>query len=313
MPQPRLKVVQIVAGSDLDRAGTKLHRHQHRVANHRHRAIRQRQRQALANQVRKARIFRMNRHRRIAQQRLGPRRRHHQPLPRRRAHHRIGNVPQLAVGLFGLDLKVGQRRVAARTPVDQPPRPIDEAIFVQPHKRLIDRPRAALVHREAVALPVQRKPEHPQLLSNAIAVLFLPLPDATDKLLAAQVVAGLAFLFCQHALDHQLRRDARVVGARQPQRVVPLHASPAHQRVLHHVHRVPHVQRPGDVRRRNRNRERRLRRRRTGMKIALLDPDFVPLLFHFRRVVGLGHRDFFHVPILLGNPGSAPQRQQKFH
>ena len=54
------------------------------------------------------------------------------------------------------------------------------------------------------------------------------------------------------ALHHHLRRDAGVIGARLPQRVVAAHAVVAgegvHQRVLE---RVAHVQRAGDVRRRD--------------------------------------------------------------
>ena len=53
------------------------------------------------------------------------------------------------------------------------------------------------------------------------------------------------------ALDHHLRGDAGVIRARLPQRRVAAHAVPAregvHERVLE---RVAHVQRAGDIRRR---------------------------------------------------------------
>ena len=52
-------------------------------------------------------------------------------------------------------------------------------------------------------------------------------------------------------LDHHLRGDAGVIRARLPQRRVAAHAVPAgegvHERVLEGV---PHVQRAGDIRRR---------------------------------------------------------------
>ena len=53
------------------------------------------------------------------------------------------------------------------------------------------------------------------------------------------------------ALDHHLRGDAGVVRARLPQRGVAAHAMPARERVHERVlERVAHVQRAGDVRRR---------------------------------------------------------------
>ena len=59
----------------------------------------------------------------------------------------------------------------------------------------------------------------------------LPLPDALDERLAPEVVPGLA-LAREHALDHGLRGDAGVVGARLPEGVVAAHAVPADERVL---------------------------------------------------------------------------------
>ncbi len=63
--------------------------------------------------------------------------------------------------------------------------------------------------------------------------------------------AGLLALH-QLPLDHHLRRDARMVGARLPQHVAAAHALEAAQDVLQRVvERVPHVQRAGHVRRRD--------------------------------------------------------------
>ena len=72
----------------------------------------------------------------------------------------------------------------------------------------------------------------------------------STKFLAAEIEAVFAF-GAELPLDHHLRGDAGVIRARLPQRRVAAHAVPAgervHQRVLE---RVPHVQRAGDVRRR---------------------------------------------------------------
>jgi hypothetical protein len=58
------------------------------------------------------------------------------------------------------------------------------------------------------------------------------------------------------ALDDDLGGDAGVVGARLPQRVVAAHAVVARQRVHERlVEAVAHVQRAGDVRRRQQDAE----------------------------------------------------------
>ena len=74
------------------------------------------------------------------------------------------------------------------------------------------------------------------------------------KPVAAEAVARQAFAR-EVARDHHLRRDAGVVGAHLPQRVEAAHAVVADQRVLQRVlERVAHVQRAGDVRRRQQDR-----------------------------------------------------------
>ncbi len=68
-------------------------------------------------------------------------------------------------------------------------------------------------------------------------------------------------------LDLRLGRDAGVVGAEDPLRPLAAHAGVADQRVLDRaVERVPHVQRAGDVRRRDRDRV-VLRRRALGLGV----------------------------------------------
>ena len=82
------------------------------------------------------------------------------------------------------------------------------------------------------------------------AGMLLPLPHLLDEALAAQTVAGQAFL-AEVARHHHLGGDAGVVGAHLPQRVAAEHAVIADQRVLQRVlERVAHVQGAGDVRRR---------------------------------------------------------------
>ena len=103
------------------------------------------------------------------------------------------------------------------------------------------------------ALPVGRGAELALLLRDAPAALVLPLPHALDELRAPEVVARLA-LARELPLDDDLRRDARVIDARLPQRVVAAHAVPADEHVFDGRHeRMPHVQRARDVGRRHRD------------------------------------------------------------
>ena len=69
---------------------------------------------------------------------------------------------------------------------------------------------------------------------------------------AAELVAVGLLPLHQLALDHHLRGDAGVVGARLPQHVLAAHALEAAQHVLQRVvERVPHVQRARHVGRRD--------------------------------------------------------------
>jgi hypothetical protein len=66
------------------------------------------------------------------------------------------------------------------------------------------------------------------------------------------VAAARLLRLHQLALDHHLRGDAGVVGARLPQHVLAAHALEAAQNVLQRVvERMAHMQRAGDVRRRD--------------------------------------------------------------
>ena len=96
--------------------------------------------------------------------------------------------------------------------------------------------------------------------------LRLPFPDPFQKFLAAHLApAGLLALH-QLPLDHHLGRDAGVVGAGLPQHVLAAHALEPAQDVLQRVvERMAHVQRTGDVGRRDDN---AIRRRARALRAA---------------------------------------------
>jgi hypothetical protein len=123
-------------------------------------------------------------------------------------------------------------------------------LLVQPHEYFRDRARQVRVHGELVARPVHRRAEAAHLARDGAAGFRFPFPDALDEGLAAEVETMFAFR-AQLALDHHLRGDTGVIRARLPQRGVAAHAMPASQRVHERVlERMAHVQRAGDVRRR---------------------------------------------------------------
>ncbi len=72
--------------------------------------------------------------------------------------------------------------------------------------------------------PVDAGAEAPHLIGDGRAGLFLPLPHALDKGLAAEVVARLAF-GRQLVFDDLLGGDAGVIGAALPQRAPARHAA----------------------------------------------------------------------------------------
>src|SRR5262249_38337870 len=105
-----------------------------------------------------------------------------------------------------------------------------------------------------------------------------PAPHALHERLAPDRLAR-GPLALEQPLDLGLRRDARVVGAEDPLRALAAHARVPDQRVLDRaVERVPHVQRAGDVRRRDRDRvvlrggPGRFRVEATGFEPAREDP-----------------------------------------
>ena len=129
---------------------------------------------------------------------------------------------ELAVVVLVLDLDVGDRGQAARAPVDDALGAVDQPVVVEPLEDRLDGPGQALVHGEALARPVDAVAERLHLAEDLAAGLLLPLPDALDERLAAEVVAGLALLG-ELALDDVLGGDAGVVHAGQPERLVALH------------------------------------------------------------------------------------------
>ena len=218
----------------------------------------------------------------------------------------VADGDQLAVDVLVLDLDVGEHAAHLRRPVDHPLRAVDQPVVVEALEHGEDGAVAALVHREALAAPVDAVAEAAHLGQDRAAVLGLPLPGALDERLAAQL-AAVGALGRQRALDERVDGDRGVVHARQPQGVVALHAAAADQDVDQRVlEGVADVQAAGDVGRRDDDAERRLVRRVVGGEVARLDPPVVHArLYRARRPLGreLGGarwEGFGHPPSLRG-------------
>ena len=253
MALPHRVVVGVVRRRDLDDAGAEVLVNVV-VGNNGDFAPHQWQRDRLADQVLVALILRVHHHRHVAQHRFGSRGGHHQFFATA-IGQRIGDVPQKTVFFGAFDFEVGDGGFQLRVPVHQALAAVDQALLVQPHEGFGDHLGQLVVHGEVFAAPVHRGAHAAHLAGDGVARVLLPLPHTGDEVLPAQVVAAL-FLLLQLALDHDLRGDAGVVGARDPRRVEALHAVVARQAVHDGlVERVPHVQRAGYVGRRQLNGE----------------------------------------------------------
>ena len=214
--------------------------------------------------------------------------------------HRIIKRPKMPRDVLVEDFVIGDCRLQVRVPIDQPLASIDQPIAEELEERAADGSRADVIEREPHAPPIAACSEHFLLADYPLFKLVLPFPDPFDERLAADIVPCQFFFFEHPPLNDRLSRNTGVIGAGHPERLVPLHPSPASQQVLHSpVERMPHVQRPGHVRQRNHDRVRLLRMsrisllsRRIRVEIAALLPKRKPLGLSFFRIVLLG--EFCH-------------------
>ena len=181
-----------------------------------------------------------------------------------------------------------------RAPVDDALTAVDEPLIVQLLEDVVDGLVAALVHREAQAIPVAGGAELFELLDDSAAVLILPRPGALQELFASDFFLCDA-LFAHGFYDLCLRCDGSVVGARQPQSGITLHSAPANERILQRfIHGMAKVQLTRDVRGRNDDGVRLLFGIYLGMKVFALHPEVIDPVFNFFRLVSLS-KLFRHV------------------
>ena len=284
-----LEVVGVMRGGDLHHAGAELHVHVG-IGDDGDLLVQQGQQHLLAVQVLVALVVRMDGHGGIAQHGLGTGGGQNQELVG--AHDGVLQVPEAALLVLILHLGVGDAGLAVGAPVDDALAAVDQVLIVQILKDLQNRLAAALVHGEALAVPVAGAAQLLQLAHDAVAVLVLPGPGALQEAVAAQHLLGQAlFLHLGHNLG--LGGDGSMVGAGHPQSGVALHALVADQDVLPGlVHGMTHVQLASHVRRRHHDGVGLFALIRLGVEVAAIQPEGINVVFHAGGIIQFFQ--FFH-------------------
>ena len=177
------------------------------------------------------------------------------------------------------DLKIAERGVAMRAPVDHVLAAVDEAAVIEADEDFADGAREAGIEREALAAPIAGCAQADHLAFDGIARDGLPLPDALFEFLAAQIAVLDALLF-ELARDHHLGGDAGVIGAGQPKSVVADHAVPAGDNVdLCMFQHVSDVEDAGDIGRRDDDRKDAAGLFGGGAEDAGVNPPLRPMRF----------------------------------
>ena len=172
---------------------------------------------------------------------------------------RVFKVPHVAGRFDVFDLKIRNRRLKVRIPVDQSLAAIDQPVVVHLDEYLDDRVveiafghvfggTGGTGHRERFAGPITGRAQPFELADDGATGFSLPFPDFGGERFAAQLGARWFVLFGKAAFDHHLCGDACVICAGLPERVEPAHPVPAHQNVLQCVvESVPHMQHARNV------------------------------------------------------------------
>ena len=170
-----LKVVRIVCGRHLDSTGAEADLAVF-VAHNGDLTVHDRQDAGLADEVLELFVLGVNGNAGIAHHRLGTGGGDDNIAAA--VGERIADMPEVPGLVDILDLSIGKRGQAVRTPVDDAASLVDESLVVQLAEGLAHGAGAAFIHREAGTAPVAARAHFFLLLDDAVAVLFLPLPHA---------------------------------------------------------------------------------------------------------------------------------------
>ncbi|CWM13932.1 Uncharacterised protein [Neisseria meningitidis] len=216
----------------------------------------------------------------VAQQRFGTGGRHDNGFGRI-VRQRIADMPHRALFFHAFYFQIRHRRAKHRIPVHQAFAAINQALFIQAYEHFGYGFGAYIVHCEILARPVGRTAHTAHLLRNRAAGNFFPFPHFFQEFFTTQVMTGHV-LRGKLTLDHDLRGDARVVGAGNPGGVAAFHTVVAGQAVHNGlVEGMTHVQRAGYIGRRQLDGKRRFGQIHIRLEIALAFPVLIVLGFDF--------------------------------
>ena len=299
-------VVEVMGRGDLNAAAA-FFRIGVGVGNDGNAAAYQRQVDELAYQVLVTLIVRVHRHGSVTQHGFWAGGGHHQIvvaiLRFLAVGQRVTQVPEKALFFLVLHFQIGDRGMKLRIPVDQTLAAIDQAFVVQADEHFLHGFVEAVVHGEALVVPVHGIAQAAHLTGDGAAGVFFPVPDPFDEFFPAQVVAGLVFFRSQFAFNHHLGCDTGVVAAYLPEGVTALHAFEAGERVHDGVlERVAHVEAAGNIGWRDGDAERFAFA--GGTEVPFGFPVFVPLALDVFWLVGFFH-GFLLVTVWLIHKGNS--------
>ena len=273
VPFPYGKVVRVMCRGDLHAAGA-VFRIDVFIGDDRNFAAHGGQKELLADEAAEPFILRIDRHRGIAGDgfRTGRGDLHIAVF----SDDRIIDVIQMAHFILMLHFDIGESGLAAGAPVRDAVALIDQALFIKGAEHFPYSAGAYGVHGEAFPGPVTGGTQLADLTADGIAVFFLPLPHPFQEFFTAQIVLREAFLG-DLLLYLDLRGDACMVLAGEPEHIVALHALVADEDILQGaVQCVAHVQLSRDIRRRQNDAERFRPFLRFVMEYAVRFPVVVP-------------------------------------
>ena len=218
-------------------------------------------------------------------------------------------MPEMPCLFFIDHFRIGNGSPAHRAPVSDPVALIDPSLFMHLAEHFRHSAVTSLIHRETLPIPVAGGAQLFELIDDAPAILFFPLPCLFQKAFPAQVVL-IDSLFFQVFDDLDFRGDAGMIRARLPESVISLHPFETDQDILHGViQRVSHMQLPRDIRRGDHDGKRFPGIIHLRVKIFPFQPSLIDFVLDPMRIVGFRHLSA-HLFLLFFCPSNVFIRQE---
>jgi hypothetical protein len=149
--------------------------------------------------------------------------------------HRIAEMPEAALDRFVINLVVSHRGLKLGIPIHQPFAAKDQPVLEQLEEGVPHRPGQPVVEGETRARPIAGAAHQLELGEDALFVLVFPFLDSFDELLAREFITRLALFGFDTFFHNRLGGDPGMIGAGQPERVVPAHAVPTDENILERI------------------------------------------------------------------------------